>query len=425
MLDTKPLLSIFHKINHAAPITQQESRRLLQALTASFRKNLDKEHGCLSQDTPSPPSLATTRPTGSSSASVLSSTSSAAAALSSSRPGDVLDPPADRHVRAILSNPLFSYDPNKATSKPSDHGDAMDIFDQAVSKGLMTPDRAAGILLAHRHSVTRNLCTASLPGAEPGLRVVQWLRSSGLERDLSFITCHRLVKNLVGYMIQERLEEIVWIWLDKWMRGEGPVMPIAARIHHAANLLSAVVLAKTTPCTNLDSGYVSMVRADDMFSHLSEFQQAAILSWRYLSAQSIRGRTRGRPQPSEALFDSFAAVSQHLRPHAALDLHRAHLDLHHPTHPDATLAIDYLKSPQPTHLDLCLKQEIERGMLTSHHHTSMFRKLIVMAIDTAGHLASTGRQADAEWVRNLIQSFWNTQVKQSLHYLPPVMGSYT
>lgn len=401
MLSTKTRNAFFRsifseiQINHAAPINEQESRRLLKALTASFRKNLDEEHGRWSEDARLPRTRLCPHP-----------------------PPPAVDKspyrPTDRHVRAVLSNPLFSYDPTKNTSKPADTSDPMAVFDQAVAKGLMTPARAAGILIAQR-SLARSLSdNTSPPSSDTGLRVVQWLRSSGLERDLSFITDHRLLKPLVIFMTEERLDEIVWTWLERWMYGRGPPLPLYAQVFHASHLLSLLIRAKAPLLTNLDNGYASMVRADDMFSHLRDFEQVAIHPWQYLSAQSTVGS--GRPRPSVVLFDSFAAISEHLQSNPSLELHKAHLDLYHPTHPDVTLAMDFFKSPLPQSLDLCLQQEINQGVQT-RQHTTVLRKLISMATDTAGHLARTGREVDAEWVRDLLRTFRITQVKHSaFHY---------
>lgn len=390
MLGTKklwnPLSSIFRKINHPAPINQQESKRLLEALTASFRKNLDKEHG------------------------------SPSAQSSSSNPFcNIANRPTDRHVRAILSNPLFSYDPTKTTAMPSDTSDPMAIFDRAVAKGLMTPNRAAGVLFAQR-SVARSLSDEPVPSPDIALRVVQWLRSSGLERDLSFITNHRLISQLVPFMIEEGFEEIAWAWLDRWMRREGLALPHVERTNHADNLLRMIIRARATPLSSLDRGYVAMVRADDMFSHLREFEYAATGSWRLLSRRSTT-YSSGRPQPSAALFDSFAAVSQHCTSHATLKLHRAHLDLYHPTHPDATLAVDYLQSSERVRLEELVKHELYQGQgqAAPQKTNTKLNKLIAMTADAARHLGQNGRHTDAEWVQGFLQRFRNMQSEHMLH----------
>lgn len=378
-----PFSSIFRKIIHPGPINQQESKRLLDALTTSFRKNLDKEHGSLSSPSPS--------------------------SSSSRQRSSPVDRPTDRHVRAILSNPLFSHDPSYTSSTPSRTSDPMAVFDRAVAQGLMTPDRAAGVLIAHK-SVARSLSSASAPSSDVALRVVQWLRSSGLERDLSFIACHRLVNQLVACMVGEGLEEIAWIWLDRWMRGEGLVLSQKDRMSHASILLIAIINARVTPLASMDRGYVAMVRADDMFSHHPGYKRAACHPWLKLSEGST-AKSAARPQPSEALFDSFSAIAQHCNSHPALGLYRAHLDLYHPTHPDAALALDYLMSPQPMRLEKILNHELEHAQMPPPFIASSLVKLINMTADAARHLANTGQDAKAEWVRSLLRRYMDTQSK--------------
>lgn len=95
MLGTKALSSLkdfLPRIHQPLPINRRESQQLLKTLTTSFRKNLDKEHGYWGEDT----SVASLR----------------AASTNPSSPSvlDLYHRPTDRHVRAILSNPLFSYD---------------------------------------------------------------------------------------------------------------------------------------------------------------------------------------------------------------------------------------------------------------------------------------------------------------------------
>lgn len=409
MLGTKtmlnPINALFSKVHHPPPLNQRESQRLLKALTASFRKNLDKEHGYWSEDT---------SPAFSSIPSLASTTSSPSPSPATST-DDAHRRPTDRHVRAILSNPLFSYDPAKATQRLPTNRDPMDVFDQAVAKGLMNPQRAAGVLIAKRQAIAQSSSVSvneSMANSGTALRVLQWLRSSGLERDLNFITCQPLIDHLVLFMVEERLEEVAWIWLERWMRGEGPVLPSRQNALHASHLLSRLVRAKITPGTTLDNGYASMIRADDMFRDLPNFEATAIGPWRGLSTSSTVFAWQ-RSQPSEALFDSFAAISGHLRKwQASVQVDRAHLDLHHPTHPDATLAINYLKSPIP--------ERLQRGMLEREHQANheaaktIVKRIVLMATDAAQHLSRIGQEADAEWVRNLVLDKFGDYLRREL-----------
>lgn len=283
----------------------------------------------------------------------------------------------------------------------------MDIFDQAVAKGLMNPQRAAGVLVAKRQAIAQSSSLSvhrSMATSGTALRILQWLRSSGLERDLTFITTKPLIDALIPFMVEEGLEEAAWVWLERWMRGEGPAMPIKKHGSHASyasHLLSALVRVKVSPAGTLNNGYASIIRAGDMFRESQYFEAAAIHPWRALVLGSTVSAWQ-RSQPSEALFDSFAAMSDQLsRRVLSVKVDRAHLDLHHPTHPDATLAVQYLKSSMVerlrSHIQAAAATAVETRALKN-----IAKRVVLMATDATQHLARTGHEAKAEWVGNVV-----------------------
>lgn len=411
MLSTKamlnPLSALLAKVHHPPPFDRRESQRLLKALTASFRKNLDREHGYWLEDTSSSNPL----PAFSSSATTTITTE------------DSHRRPTDRHVRAILSNPLFSYDPSKTSPSQPTERDPMDVFDQAVAKGLMSPERAAGVLIAKRRAIAQSASISvneSIATSGTAVRVLQWLRSSGLERDLSFIKCQSLVNNLIPFMVEEGLEEVAWMWLDRWMRGEVPVRASQAlhqqSITHASHLLEALVRVKVSPTNSLDNGYAAIIRAGDMFGANQDFAATAIGPWSCLSRWSTVFAWQ-RSQPSAALFDSFAAMSDRLQKQASSSvvIDRAYLDVHHPTNPDPTLAVSYLKSPQATRLARwMMKQQNKLNTKEALNSTTLdwsskpiqvIETLLLMGSDAAQLLTRIGRDVDAAGVRHTMFQF--------------------
>lgn len=423
MLSTKTLLNPFHaifpKVHHPPPLDKRESQRLLKALTTSFRNNLDKEHGYLSQDSSTAKSYKVKNP---------SATHSSAVSHDHHRR------PTDRHVRAILSNPLFSYAPSKTvSSSPSTERDPMDVFDQAVAKGLMDLKRAAGVLIAKRQAIAQSSSISVPEGmASSGTahRVVSWLRSSGLERNLSFVKHQPLLNNLIPFMVEEGLDEVVWAWLERWMVTEGHNLATAGHATRASPLLTALVRAKISPGSSLDAGYATLIRADDMFSKHPSFSSTALAPWRTLSVMSTVFAWQ-RSQPSEVLFDSFAAMSEHLKGVSSVIIDRAHLDLYHPTHPDATAALNFLKSPMLDRLQERLQKADQgpSGKVFSNGFRdpkSIAKSVVLMATDTAQHLTRTGDEAQAEWVGNLLLeklgNFLRTELVSAapdLHRLQP------
>lgn len=426
MLTSKTLLSplnaLFAKVHHPPPIDKRSSQRLLKALTTSFRKNLDKEHGYWLGDG-SPSSVPTTsvyhpRPTSSSTYSTPSSQSSSSlvSEVDNSSNLDAHRRPTDRHVRAILSNPLFSYDPSKAAANLAADRDPMGVFDQAVAQGLMSPYRAAGVLMAKRKAIAQSPSISvndSMAASGTAVRVLQWLRSSGLERDLSFITCSSLVDQLVPFMLEEGLEETAWMWLERWMRGEGPTMSPQVYVRHASTLLTALVRARVSPAGPLNSGYASIIRAGDMFRENPYLKATAIVPWKALFLKSTVFAWQ-HAQPSEALYDEFAAMRGQLSKRSgSLMVDSAHLELHHPTHPDATQAVRYLKSPSMEQLSR-YTQKAASTASEAPALNSFVRRVMLMATDAAQHLMRTGQEAEAEWVGNFVLAKLGDFVREEL-----------
>lgn len=280
----------------------------------------------------------------------------------------------------------------------------MGVFDQAVAQGLMSPPRAAGVLVAKRQAIAQSPSISvndSMAASGTAVRVLQWLRSSGLERDLSFIKCSSLIDQLVPFMLEEGLEETAWMWLERWMRGEGPTMSPQVYVRHASTLLTALVRAKVSPAGPLNHGYASIIRAGDMFRENPHLKATVIYPWRALVIKSTVFAWQ-RAQPSEALFDSFAAMSEQLSKRSgSLMIDSAHLELHHPTHPDATQAVRYLKSSMMERLSNYIQSAASTAAETRALN-SVVKRVMLMATDAAQHLTRTGQEAEAEWVGNVV-----------------------
>ncbi|CAK7264440.1 hypothetical protein SEPCBS57363_001072 [Sporothrix epigloea] len=340
MLPTKnysSLKGMLPKIHHPLPLSEKSTKKLLDTLTTSFRKNLDREHGWLSEETdavrtagdkssskmPSRQALLGNSTRHATNAGVIPSKTQ----TTSSHPDWHLSRPTDRHLRAILSNPLFSYDqtvnktrrnstgatksaaaaavaaattipisstktssPATATASLAAERDPLEIFDWAVARGLMTTKRAAGCLLAKRREAIQSAHVSAksfIAASGAGFKVLQWLRAAGLEHNLSFLHDAQLTGVLVEFLAAEpALEAVVWQWIERLLRGEGPqqmasktvsstptafataaasITATAQPISTASFLLDKLVEAKAHGGDTLDDAYLAMRRGADMF----------------------------------------------------------------------------------------------------------------------------------------------------------------
>lgn len=369
---------------HQTLLTRRESQQLLDSITSSFRKNLDKEHPWEHNE-----DLTSQKPITQATKTILSAPShSASLPDRSSR-----QLPTDRHLGAILSNPLFAHEENK---KPATvPRDPFDVFDYAVSRGLMTPRRAAGFLAKVRSQITGESADDIRQGmakSGAGLRVVQWLRASGLENDLQFLSHPSLFAALIPFMYAEGLEEVVWYWVAHLgAREETDGKARSWQDGALSALLNAIVKQTNTSYSglkmNLDHSYEAIVRANDLLPMqnqiaLKSFKKTWVgLSW----ASTVFASER--PKPSAPLFESFINIGRPL--HVQLDM--AHLDLHHPLTPNHSAAIQFMhNNAHPADL-----------------RPTTRRRLVSLALDAADRLKEVGDVEQASWVERFLSRIGN------------------
>jgi hypothetical protein len=356
--------SILPTINQPLPLTRQESQKLLNVLKTSFRKNLDEEHNPLPENVrPSP--TASLRPT-------------------------------DRHLHAILSNPLFSHDKDKSHATAPISRDPMDTFDRAVAKGMMTIPAAVGCLRAKRLQIIQSSVPSvreAMAVSRAGLRVAQWLRSSGHERTLEFIANKELVIELVRFMMAEDMEELAWMWVAQLMEGSG-----SGNTHKLAGFLMYCLVAEkgsTVHGNNLDPALATILRADDMYHSNPGFTQSIAGAWRKATTMLTLGAW-ARPPPSEALFNSFLGTAHHIQRPLTVEL--PHLDLYHPTRPSPEKAIRFFQEEN-------LWRPYAKPNLTfDNEPPQSMGRVVAMGLDTVKYLTGSGQKDQAQWILELLQS---------------------
>ncbi|KAI2465888.1 hypothetical protein F4781DRAFT_374871 [Annulohypoxylon bovei var. microspora] len=370
------------QIHQPLPLNDRESRQLLESITTSFRKNLDKEHPWetnsdesnsqnithLKQDPP---------------LSKSTSTSS--------------DRPTERHLHAILSHPIFAHQELK---KPSAALDPFHVFDTAVSRGLMTPPRAAGFLAKVRTLIeveNPDDIRQAMAKSGAGHRVVQWMRTSGLENNLQSLSSLRAVifYHLVPFMYAEGLEDLVWTWVARL--GTHQELKPAEGVHITPLhiLLGAINNQKRVSYSGetlrLDDAYKAMIQAHDILRPNSN--RAAFHSyrqaWRELSWRSTALASR-HPKPSAPIFDAFVDVGRPLQ--TPMDI--AHLELHHPLTPDHSAAVEFMH------------RNIKQANLAKFKPTFR-KKLTYLAVDTADRLKEVGDAEEVSWIERLLARLGN------------------
>ncbi|KAH6703955.1 hypothetical protein EV126DRAFT_417432 [Verticillium dahliae] len=378
------LKGVFPSIRQPLPLSRAESQKLLNALKTSFRSNLDREHGW----GPDEPTLSPNK--------LSSPTVSEQSGIHQHHR------PTDQHLRAILSNPLFKKGIRTTPRADALQKDPMEVFDKAVARGMMNRKAATGCLMAKHHQVLQS-SPLSIQGAilesAAGLRVLDWLRSSGEERDGAFLGDASFLNALMRFLVAEGHEAVVWEWADRLARQDGPSIPEDPRGTHLSFILTSLIKTKANGSDdrNLNSAYATILRVNDRWKSDKNLPQLLSHAWRSLSWYSTV-EAWNRPRPSEALFDNYVALEPELSHPMSID--RAHLDLHHPTHPSFERALHFFKTdklvvpPQPSLVGAKRAPNVQR----------FIARITSMGMDTAKHLTEIGRTDDAQWVLQLLKS---------------------
>ncbi|KAK0743648.1 hypothetical protein B0T18DRAFT_415619 [Schizothecium vesticola] len=380
MINTKALgslKSIFPPIHVPSDVDSKAAKKILTTLTSSFRTHLNAEHGAASQGRvphplpPMPPHLN--------------------AKHLPPLPTRHRDQPTDRHMRAILTNPLFGHSESKPASKDAKAVAHEEIFALAVSKGLMTVTRAHGFLLR----VLQDLRQASTLSLEDGMResgagllVVQWLRASGEERQLSFLQQSRFTYDLLPFMVAEKLDELAWSWFQRLAAGEGPKGA-------AATLLNALVMAKSD-AIELDAAYASILKGDTVLRKEADSVADLVFPWSRL-ARITTFYPHLHKAPAADLFDSFVDVGNSLsKPY--IQSYQAHLALHHPTKPSPNLAVTFLSDSHIWQKVLPRRLATWRSdpSIKSLSVPGLVQQLYLLSLDTAKHLGEIGEAQEAK-----------------------------
>lgn len=146
-----------------------------------------------------------------------------------------------------------------------------------------------------------------------------------------------------------------------------------------------------------------------------EFAQEMLTPWRSLAWLSTVEAWK-YSSPSESLFESYVAISEHI--HRPRSLVRAHLDLHHPSKPSDTLAVEFLS-----------KESFWQNLLSSTSDTlvsgpkpqpSNFHvRIMSFGLDTVQHLTQRGQSDEAQWILGLLRTYLGPYFSQDQPHHDP------
>ncbi|KAK2593134.1 hypothetical protein QQS21_009183 [Conoideocrella luteorostrata] len=383
MFSTKSVQSLrnlFASYHEPTGLSKVQSQKLLDGLKLSFRQQLDREYGRGSER-------------------------AAAIARVTEADHQIRHSAATQHLKSILSNPLFSYSKQTTSISPSllpaSKRDPMDVFDQAVAKGMMTLQAAAGCMMAKLQSMSNSESPSDIGSSQTALRVVRWLKSSGAETDLKFLDNQAFVRALTPLLIAEGLEGAAWEWISRTVTDSNSSWETELRVKRAAFLLAQMVHTKSQPQHgNLDAAITAILDAEQLYHNNPLLPKLLVLPWRSVSWLSTV-ESYSRASPSEKMFDAHMATAELLP--RSFDVEKAHLHLHHPTHPDHTPALRFFNNKENLH-KLVQKFDPNKLQLAKAKGMSILPWIAFLGHDTVNHLTQSGRMREADNVTELLRS---------------------
>ena len=198
------------KIHQPLPRTPRESQQLLNALTSSFRRQLDRAYPASSSSTSADPNPNPNRDGDRQPLNVDSSVHA-----------------TDQHLHNILDNPLFRIVPPKSTPHGSLRSaevqkrlaeEPMLLLDELVASGSVTPSAIVNCLksqLFHAASVGEEGVTEAMKASRAASRVVDWFwASDGATRRIFFQSNPQAwAPTLTKFMVAESLHDTIMHWL--------------------------------------------------------------------------------------------------------------------------------------------------------------------------------------------------------------------
>jgi hypothetical protein len=203
----------------------------------------------------------------------------------------------------------------------------------------------------------------------------------------------------------EGLEDVAWTWLEMLAAGHGP-----DHRQGLARLLLVKIVAEKGRSHDLDPALAAVLRADDMFGAGAAHSAAFVGDAWHKLAKLLTLERRPKP-PSEALFDSFVGVADHLQHPSELAV--THLDLRHPTRPSADRAIRLFGRPQfwtsvTSPLEAAATATAAEAVAPPQRWV---RRVVCMGVDLADHLSEAGQTEKAKWVIGLLWSNLGGQLR--------------
>jgi hypothetical protein len=316
------------KIHQPLPRTPRESQQLLNALTSSFRRQLDRAYPAVSNDRPLPNPESSAHAT-------------------------------DLHLQNILDNPLFRIVPAKTTPQEaavlrSIEGqrrlseEPMVVFDELAAAGSAT---AATINDCLKSQLLLARSPEDMKASRAAGRIVNWYWASDGASRQSLLRTRSATISLTKFMVAEGLHSTALKWLETLMSNDlgsknGKMTEGLAR-QTFSHLLVDLVDAELHTGNGFGSAIATYLRVCQMHfqstcSHKSR-KPMLLAAAAHLSRMAMEQKPM-KDEVSEAVYDHFKDVVSVLSPRSLLV---ASVAVCHPTNPDSRPFLQFVENLSP------------------------------------------------------------------------------
>jgi hypothetical protein len=369
MMKKSPIFNFkpWSKIHPPLPRNPRESQQLLDALTSSFRRQLD--------------------------------------ASDSNQPAKS----TDLHVQSILNHPLFRVTPSKPVREFKQHifpqqrllTDPMAVMDELMAAGTLTGNdihACLSSLMVIAGSTTGDTRRV-LKKYGAGGRVVSWFWSADSESKKSLFKSRKGTRATLKFVAAEGLQDMALLWLRMLVRCDlggidGKIPPKAAR-GLFRNFLVDFLTEEIRYGNGLESALQYFLQASQMLNdnHQAQLTVAAtsIIEWiiDHHSEKSVKSL-------SPKLYDEFIGMIADFK---YLRLLTGALKLYHPTNPDPNLLL--VRTREDTTKASNVLSNTERDRM-SRVYVDAFRLFL-----------EQDRDEDASWMASLAkQLLSNASIEQ-------------
>lgn len=401
------LKKAWSKIHPPLPRTPRESQALLNALTSSFRRQLDQEYPVAEPPAPGDRGRSQSRSHG----EEKRRGAGAGAGGAELAKADSAAHMTDQHFLNILDNPLFRVVPSKQQQQAEARGERvrkepMAVFDELVASGLVSQETIGPCLKSQNalSMAAKEGRVESMRASRAGSKFLSWWHSIDSEQRAGALLWPKATMYVVRFLVAERLQQTVLSWWRMAIRG-GQEALVVRDPGAIGTMLGYFLQAETGLGQGLKSALAYHHQACQMVSAANDqpleqvskpcrhaLSRATAMLNRSIIMRGLDG-TKGVPGQ---LYDEYMEANHAVLPNTLL----AHaMPVYHPTTPD----------PWHFHQQLDRDAETARSLIAAKSRHVLTRAIF----DTLRLLIDKDEFDDATRLARTIQGWLNNSTEAS------------